>query len=65
MNLKRILLSLIVVVLAFSVGLVTYKAAELFKSFLISSTSDCAQRSDSRSCSNNGQGLYGPEAPLR
>lgn len=63
MNTKKTVLALVVVALAFSIGFATFKAAELFKSFLISSKADCSRRYD-RNCANSTEAAY-PVAPVR
>jgi hypothetical protein len=64
MNTKKTVLALIVLALAFSIGFVTFKAAELFKSFLISSKADCSRSYDARNCSNSREVPY-PDRPVR
>jgi len=64
MNTKRLVLGLIVVMLAFSVGFVTFKAAELFKSFVLGSDTDCSQSYNRRNCSQ-AERQYRNDIPLR
>ncbi|HUF03478.1 MAG TPA: hypothetical protein VMM38_04810 [Aridibacter sp.] len=47
---KRIALALVVVLLAFSAGYMTFKAAELFKFYLTNSDADCIQQVKGGSC---------------
>lgn len=64
MNTRRLVLGLIVVTLAFSVGFVTFKAAELFKNFVLGAASDCSQSYDRRNCSQ-AEREYRNDIPLR
>lgn len=58
MTTKKMSLALIVLAIAFSMGFVTYKAAELVKNLLVGSKSDCSQRYEPAKCANSDEPLY-------
>lgn len=60
---RKTALALIVISLTFSIGFVTFKAAELVKGLFIS-TANCSPHS-SASCGTQGDGVSGREIPLR
>jgi len=61
MNTKKISLALIVLAMAFSIGFVTYKAAELVKNLLIGSKTDCSQQYEPSRCASTNEPLYPPQ----
>lgn len=64
MNTKKISLALIVLAMAFSIGFVTYKAAEIFKNLLLGSKTDCSQRYEPARCASSSEPMY-PPRPTR
>ena len=60
---RKTALAMIVISLTFSIGFVTFKAAELIKG-LVTSTANCSQHS-SASCGAQRDGVSGREIPLR
>lgn len=61
---RKTALALIVLTLTFSIGFVTFKAAEIFKNLVLSS-SDCSQHQSGAPCRPPREGVSGREIPLR
>ena len=64
MNSKKIALALIVVLIAFSGGFVTYKTAEIFRNF-ITGTDNCSQQYDARNCPGSRETHFSNKIPSR
>ncbi|MCO6511184.1 MAG: hypothetical protein J5I65_10380 [Aridibacter famidurans] len=62
---KRIALALVVILLAFSVGFVTFKAAEIFKYYLINSGADCTEHVKGGSCGGSRDAAFQQTVPRR
>ena len=61
---RKTALAMIVISLTFSIGFVTFKAAELVKS-LVMSKANCSHHNTGASCDAQRDGVSGLEIPLR
>ncbi|QQS43002.1 MAG: hypothetical protein IPM63_08735 [Acidobacteriota bacterium] len=62
---KRIALALVVILLAFSVGYMTFKAAELFKFYLTNSGADCTEHVKGGTCAGSRDAAFQQTVPRR
>lgn len=65
MKQRKIVLGLIVISLAFAIGFLTFKAAEIFKTVLVGTGSDCTQQYKGRSCPESREERYSSALPTR
>lgn len=63
MKSKKTALSIIVIVLAFCIGYVTYQVAGFVGGVLLGSSTDCRQQKEVRNCSEQKEKPFADEVP--
>lgn len=62
---KKFVLAMIVIMIAFSIGFLTFKGAEIVRSFVLGSESECTSDYDGASCSEPQDTAYPHDLPSK